>query len=577
MVYTPETVTVFPLINSKDPYCLRCCPVYIKKRMFAYSMPRPQARCFGRQIVYWIQLGCCNRVEDNFGLQHALSVSLTLRMPLLCLVFLPQELEDLVNQGRQAQSISNLMYLPLLKCLRVRLSQLNIPTLGFYIDQRDYPSLLAQLVRKHHIHMVFTNEGYSQNKQIKAIGRAITCPLFALDSDYILPPRYIDVNLAATDHITKIKSCINENNLNLQTLSASKIEADPSIQKSLFLCNLQQKVIYINPIISSRWKKVEWALLNNWSTSSYNKDFLTDRNFLAEEHCCGLIDKFKTHLQETTEISTEFLSGDILFAKVLSHIRAGTLSASRLALEAQSWGSGRDAVIEYLCQRERRVFVAFRKLIDAIQRNETKNPNLKHVSREQNLEKRQQKETQESGSPRNNISQHNNAANFFCSEVASSMPCPDWSVFLPEHAIVELTKNDTESNRPLVHLPGDIENGETSDVFFNSLQCCLSSTGFLPMIALSYWFQRIVVFSSNSSQGIFLAVTLIQEYVPGSSHSSVDIVYEIIQEALGHFDDTENHPILGRIKLITLKETREKMKLENEENFSKFLIENSPA
>ena len=191
----------------------------------------------------------------------------------------------------------------------------------------------------------------------------------------------------------------------------------------------------------------------------------------------------------------------MLQIQVLSHVRAGTLSASRLALEVQSWDSGRDAVTEYLCQRERRVFVGFRKLNDMMQRSEAKNPNLKPVTHEHNLEQQEQKGTQDSGLSHNKISQNANAANFFCAEIASSMPCPDWNVFLPEQAIFELAENDKENNRHVVHLPGDIENGETSDMLFNSLQCCLSSTGFLPMIALSYWFQRIVVFSSNSRQG----------------------------------------------------------------------------
>ena len=394
-------------------------------------------------------------------------------MPIMCLLFLPVDLEELVESGEAAQSLSNLLYLPAIKSMRKKLLERNIPILGFYVRERDQPSILAQLVRKHWVHAVFTNEIYGNQKHFKAISRVIPCPLFALDSDYLLPPRYVEPGTNENDHVESLLQVLGT----MQELGPMCKNAEPSIQKPLYLCKLKQKVVYVDRQISDRWNKVEWPVLLNWLTSSYNSEYLKVRSFWTEDTATEILSRIEEHITSNSPLPDNFLCDDLLSAQMMSMVRSGVLSAIQVLLHLKELGERAKPLIKQILQRERKVYISYRQIISHNQKS-TNSPN-------------------------------DSGENLVFKSIAKSLKgqdnpesYPQWLVFIREKALQQLAKGEGEGNRSEIYLPGDIEGANTSDTWFNAFQTFLVTKGFLPITALAYWFQRVILFFRESFQGM---------------------------------------------------------------------------
>eukprot|EP00510_Aplanochytrium_minuta_P004485 CAMPEP_0184024724 /NCGR_PEP_ID=MMETSP0954-20121128/12294_1 /TAXON_ID=627963 /ORGANISM="Aplanochytrium sp, Strain PBS07" /LENGTH=173 /DNA_ID=CAMNT_0026308189 /DNA_START=387 /DNA_END=910 /DNA_ORIENTATION=+ len=125
-----------------------------------------------------------------------------------------------------------------------------------------------------------------------------------------------------------------------------------------------------------------------------------------------------------------------------------------------------------------------------------------------------------------------------------------------EKALQQLAKGEGEGNRSEIYLPGDIEGANTSDTWFNAFQTFLVTKGFLPITALAYWFQRVILFFRESFQGIAFAIALIQDYIPSPENVLGDLVYAVIEIALNCFDDDNKHPVFGHIRFLRIEDEK---------------------
>mmetsp|Transcript_23670 Transcript_23670/g.37779 ORF Transcript_23670/g.37779 Transcript_23670/m.37779 type:complete len:416 (+) Transcript_23670:3577-4824(+) len=179
-------------LRGVDPFLLNKWPPLVRKRSFAYKMPNAATRVIGGQIVYWIQAGDFEGfgpsglyVDGNLCLQHCLWLSRALEMPVVAMYFVSK------NSRRN------------IKAFLDKLLDMRIPSVGFECDKlSDIMSIFAIYTRKQKVYMIMTAESYMPHmiSFFRRLGRAVPCPLYSVDSDCVLPPRYLSRDLDQDTH-----------------------------------------------------------------------------------------------------------------------------------------------------------------------------------------------------------------------------------------------------------------------------------------------------------------------------------------------------------------------------------------
>ena len=180
------------------------------------------------------------RVDDNCVVAQALAMHRSLKLPVLFLSVIPATPQSVRDKDR-------IQHLSLYQ--RDLLAETGFPLLIFQARmEQDSMSVLSQwtrLVKSHCVLTALPNHALAFSK-LQALGRAIACPLYALDTD-----------LESHAELAQLQGWVEEEALELS-------KCDPRVQAPLFLKGMQTNVCFVPERVDKRWKTYKGVVDHNY-------------------------------------------------------------------------------------------------------------------------------------------------------------------------------------------------------------------------------------------------------------------------------------------------------------------------